>query len=854
MVGIKHKKTNSVTAWTQADIDAQIAAGNIPAGTLLSGFVVSTDWNDEHSSGAASSGQVLTADGAGGAAFTTPTGGGNVTGPASSTDNAITRYDGATGHLIQNSNVLLDDSGNIIVAPNTNIISSNLLAAFPTNRLPQIWLSCNDVNGTGLNSPACSMTLTNTSTVNKFGELAFNKWPGSSGTPTDTWALAVDPALANVENLKLRHTGADSLEWLADNSAMIAYTNVVLDGSIGKILQSYNAARSSLINMARIATYNTVVDTLILGMSGSTLAGTTIQSGAGGVTVENLAGTGTRVVTATSTGLLAATTAVGSFITGSGTSGQLAKWTGTNTEGNSIVADDGSYVTIGSTGGTSRLTVYDPVGSTQSFQEIRFGKNTGTDYVIRRNTGTGNCEFIGSQAGAMGYRWLNTTAQIAFIAEDGTTTLNKYAGTGTRLMTASSTGVLGTQVTGDLTDAGTDGITVTGGTGAVIGTGTSLSQHVADATHNGYLSSTDWSTFNGKQGAITLTTTGTSGAATFVANTLNIPQYSGGGGTPGGSTTQVQYNNAGAFGGITGATTNGTALTLVAPILGTPASGTLISCTGLPVSTGISGLATGVATFLATPSSANLLAAITDETGTGKAVFATSPTLITPLLGTPTSGILTNCTGLPIGSGVSGLGTGVATFLATPSSANLISAVTDETGTGALVFANTPTLVTPAIGAATGTSLTLSGLTASSPVYTNASKQLVSGSPFAQIALTAQSAALTASTIVAAVPATGMYLVSWVASVTRAATTSCVLGGGTGFVLFYTDGDTSAVKTFSPASSSNMTSTGNNTITCVYGTAVAYALTGTSLSFSFGYTSLGATTMQYNMHIAVTPL
>ncbi len=61
--------------------------------------------------------------------------------------------------------------------------------------------------------------------------------------------------------------------------------------------------------------------------------------------------------------------------------------------------------------------------------------------------------------------------------------------------------------------------------------------------------------------------------------------------------------------------------------LGTPSSGTLSSCTGLPVSTGISGLGSNVATFLATPSSANLLAALTDETGTGACVFAGSPTL-----------------------------------------------------------------------------------------------------------------------------------------------------------------------------------------------------------------------------------
>ncbi len=87
-----------------------------------------------------------------------------------------------------------------------------------------------------------------------------------------------------------------------------------------------------------------------------------------------------------------------------------------------------------------------------------------------------------------------------------------------------------------------------------------------------------------------------------------------------------------------------TSPTLVTPILGTPTSATLTNATGLPIATGISGLGSNVATFLATPSSSNLASVLTDETGSGSAVFATSPTLVTPVLGTPTSGTLSNCT------------------------------------------------------------------------------------------------------------------------------------------------------------------------------------------------------------------
>lgn len=89
--------------------------------------------------------------------------------------------------------------------------------------------------------------------------------------------------------------------------------------------------------------------------------------------------------------------------------------------------------------------------------------------------------------------------------------------------------------------------------------------------------------------------------------------------------------------------------------------------------------------FAAT-TSAQLAGVLSDESGSGAAVFATSPALTTPNLGTPSAVTLTNGTGLPISTGVSGLGTGVATALATPSSSNLRSAATDEIGTGALMF------------------------------------------------------------------------------------------------------------------------------------------------------------------------
>ena len=126
--------------------------------------------------------------------------------------------------------------------------------------------------------------------------------------------------------------------------------------------------------------------------------------------------------------------------------------------------------------------------------------------------------------------------------------------------------------------------------------------------------------------------------------------------------------------------------------LGTPSSGTLTNATGLPISTGVSGLGTGVATLLSGASS-----------GTGGPAGTTSPAFTTPNLGTPSAATLTNATGLPISTGVSGLGTGVATALGTALSGTGGVTSTIASGTAAL-----------------GTSLIASGACASAVTVTAA--------------------------------------------------------------------------------------------------------------------------------------
>ena len=299
-----------------------------------------------------------------------------------------------------------------------------------------------------------------------------------------------------------------------------------------------------------------------------------------------------------------------------------------------------------------------------------FWRGDGT-WAIPTDTGVTTIGVIDSQTAAANGAVISGTSlymQSASATVPGlvNTTTQSFAGqktfttglTGT-LTGAASLNVL-TSALGNLTDVGTDGITITGGTGAVVGS-VSIAQRVADATHNGYLSSADFVSFSAKQpagsyltaltgdgvasgpgsSALTLATVNSNvGSFTYASITVNakgLITAASSGAAPTGTVTSVSVASANGLAGTVATATTTPAITL---------------------STTVTGILSGNGTAISAAST----------TGSGSVVLATSPTLVTPALGTPSSGVATNLTGLPLTTGVTGVlpiangGTNISTY------------------------------------------------------------------------------------------------------------------------------------------------------------------------------------------------
>jgi hypothetical protein len=380
----------------------------------------------------------------------------------------------------------------------------------------------------------------------------------ATGTTTPVITLNVPTASAS-------NRGAlSSTDWSTFNSKQAGSTNLTS-------LSGLTFASTAFVKMTAAGTF--ALDTTAYGTGTVTSVSVTTANGVSGSVATN---TTTPAITLT-LGAITPTTVNGLTLTAAASGFTIAGGTTSKTltvsNTLSLAGTDTSTLNIGTGGtlGTAAFTAYQP--SNTNLTSVAGLTFASTSFVKMTATGT----FA-----------LDTTTYYPSSNPSGFT-----SNTGTVTSVAALTiATAGTDITSSV---------ATGTTTPVI----TLNIPTASASNRGALSSADWTTFNGKQDALTLTTTGTSGAATLVGNTLNIPNYASGGGS--GTVTSVSVVSANGFAGTVATGTTTPAITLSTTITGLlKGNGTSISAavagTDYLTSVGISNL-----TATGTPSSTTYL-------------------------------------------------------------------------------------------------------------------------------------------------------------------------------------------------------------------------------------------------------
>jgi len=430
---VKHAKTNNIPAWTQADLDIQIAAGNFPPGTTLADITLSTDWNTNHQItglGALAELNTVSVDGVTiiGNGVNIPLssvgdGDGNVKGPASSTDNAITRFDGTSGKIIQNSNASLTDGGMLILAPQSGVGYTQGGLFYDSDNESLTFFNNDADISLQIGQEEWIRVVNNSGTTIANGRPVYSTG-ASAGMPTVALANANALATAQVIGITTESIANGAVGFATtygtvrgvDTSAFASGANLFLATTAGTFTTTAPASPNQRVRVGIVGVSNATTGTIIMASPTNTLG----FGAANQLLAMNTAGTANEYKTVSSTTSITAVQAAGAL------SFQRAALTGDITS---------------------------PVNS-----------NATTLATVNANVGS-----FGSASSVM------------------TQTVNAKG-----LTTAAA----------------------------------SVAIQIAESQVTNLVSD-----LAAKQGTITLTTTGTSGAATLIGNTLNIPNYASGGGT-----------------------------------------------------------------------------------------------------------------------------------------------------------------------------------------------------------------------------------------------------------------------------------------------------------------------------------
>ena len=601
-ITIKHAKTDNIADWTQTDLDAQIALGNFPPGTLLADIVLPSDWNNDHTL----SGTVPIANG--GTGQTTAT---------------------------QAINALL---------PSQTSQSGKVLSTDGTNT------SWTAVGGSGT---VTSVALTAPSIFSV---------AGSPITASGTLALTYSGTALPVAN---GGSGATTLTGYVKGNGTSAFT------------ASATVPSTDITGLGTMSTQNANSVTI----TGGTVNGTTI-------------------------GATTATTGAFTTLTAS-TSLTTPTVQATNSGGLSLKNSAGTTQMSMGAGGGDNISLNVSTNLNGSNAQIDISP-TGTGHVHINPTGSGSIQVNPTSVGTIDNMTIGATTpkngSFVDFSVTGTTSFDGSQGTAGQVLTSAGTGATPTWTT---PAAGT--VTSVTGTAPVVSSGgatPAISMAAASSTVNGYLTSTDWNTFNNK------------GSGTVTSVSATSPVTSTGGATPTiampAATTSVSgyltstdwttFNNKGS-----GTVTSVAALTL--GTTGTDLSSTVATGTTTPVIT--LQVPTASATNRGALSSADWTTFNNKGSGT---VTSTSVVSANGFAGTvatstttPAITLTTTITGILSGNGTA------------------ISAAT-TTGSGSVVLATSPTLVTPTLGVASATSV--NKVTVTTPA-TGSTLTLVDGSTLA---------------------------------------------------------------------------------------------------------------------------